>query len=243
MPLDDLLIHRAGPICTLTMNRPKVMNALNADLVLSLVNALEDLSSEREIRVLVLQGSGGHFSAGADMDLLQQDLDALEYLKMMKVVGRLIRTMREMPQPIITRIRGAAYGLGSNLALAGDFAVACDQARFCEVFIHIGVIMDGGGTFFLPRLVGTAKAREIAMLGREFSGAELAARGLIYKSVPDEDLDAQVASVAQKLANRSQEALALIKAGLEACWTMNLKGILDWEAGRQLIILRGQVYV
>ena len=99
------------------------------------------------------------------------------------MVSQIVRTIREIPQPVITMLRGVAVGAGSNLALASDFVIAADSARFCEIFINIGAIVDYGGHYFLPRLVGLAKARELAMLGNEIDGRTAAAMGLIYKSV------------------------------------------------------------
>jgi 2-(1,2-epoxy-1,2-dihydrophenyl)acetyl-CoA isomerase len=156
----------------------------------------------------------------------------------MKGVSRFIRTLRELPQPIICKLRGVAYGVGSNTALAGDFVVAAHDARLCEVFVNIGVIMDGGGTYFLPRLVGLAKAREIALLGGEVDGKTGASIGLFYKSVPDEDLDREVDELAQKLAQKSPKALALIKEGLEGSLDMTLDAVLEWEASHQAIMLQ-----
>ena len=93
----------------------------------------------------------------------------------MKGVGRIVKTLREMPQPVVTLLKGVAVGGGANLALAGDFVIAAENARFCEIFVNIGLIMDYGGTYFLPRLVGLAKARELAMLGDEIDGKTAAA--------------------------------------------------------------------
>ncbi|MBW2104339.1 MAG: enoyl-CoA hydratase/isomerase family protein, partial [Deltaproteobacteria bacterium] len=144
----------------------------------------------------------------------------------------------ELPQPIICKVRGVAYGVGSNLALAGDFVVASETARICEVFINIGVIMDGGGHYFLPRLVGLHKARELAMLGEEISGRQAEAMGLIYKSVPDQDLDRETDMLAQKLAAKSPMALAVIKEGLERSLNMPLQDVMEWEASHQSIMLQ-----
>ncbi|MCP4667731.1 MAG: 2-(1,2-epoxy-1,2-dihydrophenyl)acetyl-CoA isomerase, partial [Deltaproteobacteria bacterium] len=136
------------------------------------------------------------------------------------------------------KVRGVAYGLGANIALAGDFVVASLDARFCEVFVNIGVILDGGGTYFLPRLVGLARAKELALLGEEISGKSAADMGLIYKSVPEEDLDRETEALAKKLAQKSPSAMALIKEGLEGSFDMSLKEALEWEAAHQAIMLQ-----
>ena len=169
---NTVLVKREDRICTLILNRPKIMNALNGEMVGELQEALNRIESDREIRVVVLEGAGKNFSSGADMALLDEEISAPGWLEGMKTIGRLIRTLRQMPQPIVVKLRGVAVGGGANLALAGDFVIAADNARFCEVFVNIGVILDVGGTYFLPRLVGLAKARELALLGEVIDGKE-----------------------------------------------------------------------
>jgi len=233
-----LIIEKKSGVCTITMNRPRVLNAFDENLSPGLQAAFDQIGSDDEIRVVVLTGAGRNFSSGADMKRLHVETSASEWLKGMKRLGRLIRTMRELPQPIICKVRGVAYGVGINTALAGDFVVAAHDARFCEVFVNIGVIMDGGGTYFLPRLVGMVKAREIALLGDEIDGEKAASIGLIYKSVADEGLDEEVDSLAGILAQKSSSAMALIKEGLEKSFDMSLAEAMDWEAAHQTIMLQ-----
>ncbi|MCP4666188.1 MAG: enoyl-CoA hydratase/isomerase family protein, partial [Deltaproteobacteria bacterium] len=143
-----VLVKKKKGICTLTLSRSHmIMNAFNMPMGLQLQEGLEEAASDDDIRVAVLEGAGGHFSAGADMFLLREASGAPECLDFLKGLARLIRTMRELPIPIICKVRGVAYGLGANIALAGDFVVASLDARFCEVFVNIGVILDGGGTY------------------------------------------------------------------------------------------------
>lgn len=233
-----LLVEKAEGICTFTMNRPTLMNALNVEFVEELQEAFAALQSSTDIRVVVLQGAGGNFSSGADMSFLNVEHGAPASLQGMRLVGRLIQTIREIPQPVITKVRGFAVGGGANLALSGDFVVASHEARFCQVFINIGAITDMGGTYFLPRLVGLAKARELAMLGEFIDGKTAASIGLIYRSFPDEELDREVDSLARKLSQKSPVAMTLIKEGLEASLSMSLSEVLEWEASHQAIMLQ-----
>jgi 2-(1,2-epoxy-1,2-dihydrophenyl)acetyl-CoA isomerase len=234
-----VLVKKEKGICTLTLRRGgMIMNAFNAPMADQLQVGLEQAASDADIRVAVLEGGGGHFSAGADMLLLNEAREAPECLGFLKRLGRIIRIMRELPIPIICKVRGVAYGVGANIALAGDFVVASHDARFCEVFVNIGVIMDGGGTYFLPRLVGMARARELALLGEEFTGTKAAELGLIYKSVSDEDLDHETEALGGKLAEKSASAMALIKEGLEGSLDMSLKEVLAWEASHQAVMLQ-----
>ncbi len=233
-----VLIQKKDRICTLVLNRPKVMNAWDAELIYELKDAIDRATSDEEIRVVVLEGAGGNFSSGADMALLNEELSAPERLKGMKQLGRFIRTLREMPKPIIAKVRGVAVGAGANLALAADFVLAASDAKFCEVFVNIGAILDAGGTYFLPRLVGLAKARELALLGEVIEGKTAADIGLIFKSVPDKDLDREVDALANTLSQKSSAAMALIKEGLEKSFDMSLGEVLEWEAAHQSIMLQ-----
>lgn len=231
-----VLIQKKKRVCTLIMNRPRVMNAINMEIILGLQDAFCQIASDKNIRVVVLEGAGGNFSSGADLYYIRKLQGAPEWLEVMKHTGKLIRTMRELPQPIICKVRGVAVGGGANFALAGDFVLASNNARFCEVFINIGFIIDCGGTYFLPRLVGMVRARELAFLGETVDGKTAHSIGLIYKSVPDENLDQEVDSLARILSQKSIAAVALIKEGLEKSLDMSLSEVLEWESSHQAVV-------
>ncbi|MEJ2718475.1 MAG: enoyl-CoA hydratase-related protein [Deltaproteobacteria bacterium] len=230
--------RRKGRVLYLTMTRPEVMNAMNGPLMEELEAALAKAGADRDVGVVVLDGAGGNFCSGADMRLLGEGLSAPDWVPVMQILGRVIRTIREIPQPVVSKVRGAAVGGGANLALAADFVVAGHDARFCQVFINLGVGLDAGGTYFLPRLVGLAKARELALLGETISGEEAASIGLIYKSVPDDRLDREVDTLASKLAAKSLQASALIKSTLERSLSMSLAEVLDMETVHQAIMFQ-----
>ena len=238
MPYNCIKLEGSGAVVMLTLNRPEVMNALNKDVVLELQDALGSLSTDKDIKVVVFQGAGGNFCSGADRTLFMEDHPSPEWLDGLRQFARVVRLLREIPQPIITKLRGVAVGAGSNLALAGDFVVAAHDALLMENFVHIGAILDSGGTYFLPRLVGLVKARQLAFLGEEIDGKKAASMGLIYKSVPDEDLDKETMSLANKLAQKSLSSMSLIKEGLDESFNKTIKEILEWEASHQAIMLR-----
>lgn len=238
MSSKTVVIQKKDRIATLTLNRPKVMNAMSKDLIAGLWNAVSDLAGDESVHVVVLKGAGDHFCSGADINLFSESIPSDEWLVAMKGVGRIVRTLREMPQPVVTMLRGVAVGGGANLALASDFVVAADNARFCEIFVNIGLILDYGGHYFLPRLVGLARARELAMLGNEIDGRTAADIGLVYKSVPEDQLENEVETLATALAQKSPLALRLIKEGLERSFDMSLPQVLDWEAAHQSIALQ-----
>jgi 2-(1,2-epoxy-1,2-dihydrophenyl)acetyl-CoA isomerase len=234
----SVLIKKEPPVCYLILNRPKIMNALNQDITEALKLALDDVHRDPSIKAVVLEGAGGNFSSGADFALFDENYSAPEWLDGMRQLSHLIRQIREIPQPVITKLRGVAYGGGANLALASDFVIATHEAQFCESFIHIGAVLDSGGTYFLPRLVGLVKAREIAMLGEPIDGKTAAEMGLIYKSVTNEELDGETVQLAEQLSQKPAAAMSLIKDGLNKSFGMSLKEALDWEAAHQAIMLR-----
>ncbi len=228
-------VRRQGRICTVTMDRPKVFNALNVRHLEELKRTFEEIGPERGTSVVILEGAGGNFCAGADMTLLVSDLKASEWRHIVWLMGEIIRAMRVAPQAIVTKVRGVAYGAGANLALAGDFALASHDARFSQHFVKLGAVLDGGGTYFLPRMVGMVRAKELALLGEPIDGRAAAAMGLIYRSFPDERLDREVQRLVETLLERSAEAIAEIKEGLERSLGMALEEALEWEVARQSV--------
>jgi 2-(1,2-epoxy-1,2-dihydrophenyl)acetyl-CoA isomerase len=238
MPSEHLLVEKKNNIASIILNRPAVMNAMSKDMILGLRDAVLEVGSDEGIRVVILKGAGDHFCSGADLNLFTENSASYEWIKAMKGVGQIVKTIREMPQPVITMLKGVAVGGGANLALAADFVIAAETARFCEIFINIGAIMDYGGHYFLPRLVGLTKARELAMLGEEIDGKTAAAIGLIYRSVPRDELEKEIETLAATLAQKPPLALRLIKEGLEKSFDMSLKDVLDWEAAHQSIALQ-----
>ncbi len=238
MPTKPVIIEKKDHIATLVLNRPEVMNAMSKGMILELHDAVKEIAADEDVRVAVLKGAGDHFSSGADISLFSESITPHDWLVAMKGVGRIVKTLREMPQPVVTLLKGVAVGGGANLALAGDFVIAADNARLCEIFVSIGLIMDYGGTYFLPRLVGLTKARELAMLGNEIDGKTAASIGLVYKSVPEDEIEKEVAALAATLAQKPPLGLRLIKEGLENSFDMSLKEVLDWEAAHQAIALQ-----
>ena len=233
-----VLLEKNDKICTLVLNRPDKMNAMNNEMLQSLWEAVDQIAADHKTHVVILKGAGDNFSSGADMALLSQEISSHEWLQGMKRVSEIVRKLREMPQPIVCQLRGVAYGAGANLALTGDFVIATETARFCEIFIHVGVILDFGGTYHLPRLVGLAKARELALLGNEIDGKNAAAIGLIHKSVSEENLEQEVEAIAANLAQKPLAALALIKKGLNESFNKSLEEVLEWEAAHQSVMFQ-----
>jgi 2-(1,2-epoxy-1,2-dihydrophenyl)acetyl-CoA isomerase len=238
MPVESVRVRKKNGVCKLLLNRPKVMNAWSTELMDQLMKAMTRVAADKAVKVVILEGAGGNFCSGADMSLLDAGGSTPQRFIKMRELSRFIKTMREMPKPIIAKVRGYAVGAGANLALASDFVLAAESARFCEIFVNIGVIPDAGGLYFLPRLVGLARARELALLGEMIEAPRAAEIGLIYRAVPDKELDQEVDSLARRLSQKSSMALAVIKEGLEKSLDMTLDGVMEWEASHQSIMLQ-----
>ncbi|MGQ0464150.1 MAG: enoyl-CoA hydratase/isomerase family protein [Sporichthyaceae bacterium] len=211
---DTMVVDRADGVVTVTMNRPKRRNGINQEMVEGLIRALEEVAGRHTDRVLILTGAGSAFCSG--MDLAEPALP--DEFTFMRRTSHLCRTLYELPIPTIAAVRGGAIGFGANLALCADLVLAADDAVFGEVFAALGIGMDGGGSWLLPRLIGPQQAKELAFFGARVSGAEAAAMGLANRAVPADELDALVAEWATRLADGPRRALGLIKHQLNSAY-------------------------
>src|SRR6266566_5754862 len=209
-----LLIQRDGGVFTIIMNRPEVLNAFNDVMLEELTEAVEAAALDETVRCVVLTGAGRAFGSG-------QDLRSLAEGRRSGAIGtvsdhlqkyhRVVLAIRNMPKPVVAAVRGPAAGISCNIALACDMRIAADDARFLEAFARIGLVPDGGGGFFLPRLVGMGKALEMSMLADEVSGPEAERIGLVNKCVPLAEFEDATQALAQRLAKGPTRAYALIK--------------------------------
>lgn len=209
--------ERRGAVKWIRFNRPEVKNALGPD---SANMVREEMAGcvDEGVRVVVLSGTGGSFCSGADLKALAprmgeggsvRDVLVQEYHPM-------IKTMVELPIPVIAAVDGAAAGIGSDIALAADLRLLSENAFFSEVFVNIGLIPDGGGTFHLPRLVGVARAMEMAMTARRVKAEEAVAWGLANEVYPAADFEEMVDVFAKNLAERAPLSLARSKKAIRA---------------------------
>jgi len=228
---DKLLVTLENGIKRITINRPERRNALDGETMILLREEIER-SAEDESRVVILTGAGDSFCAGADLQAVgQREVDVTTSLR--ERTNPTILAMRRLSKPIIARIHGHAVGVGCNYALACDILIASDQAKFGQVFIKIGLMPDGGSTYFLPRIVGYAKAFELMATGEIFSAQDALALGLVNRVVAFEELDKTVNAMAERLAASPPIALAKIKEGLANGERSDLAGALEFEAVNQ----------
>src|SRR6266513_2998043 len=209
-----LLISQDNSVLTITMNRPEVLNAFNDTMLGELNEAIEAAAQDDTVRCIVITGAGRGFGSGQDLKALAAVRSTTETGKVsehLQKYHRLINAIRHMPKPVIAAVRGVAAGISCNLALACDMRIAADDACFIEAFARIGLVPDGGGGYFLPRLVGFGKALELAMLADEMGGPEAERIGLVNKCVPLEEFEDATQALAQRLAKGPTRAYALIK--------------------------------
>jgi 2-(1,2-epoxy-1,2-dihydrophenyl)acetyl-CoA isomerase len=209
-----LLIQQTEGIVTITMNRPEVLNAFNNLMLQELTEALEAAAADDVIRCVVITGAGRAFGSGQDLSELSAAQSGSETGRISSHLDRyhrVVRLIREMPKPVIAAVRGVAAGISCNVALACDLRIAADNARFIEAFARIGLVPDGGGGYFLPRLIGLGKALEMAMLAEEVSGPEAERLGLVNRCVPQDEFETATMALAQKLAQGPTRAYGLIK--------------------------------
>lgn len=234
---DCVLTHMEEGILTITLNRPEKMNALNLEFLQALAESMEYAKTNEKVKGIILTGAGGNFCAGADVEFIEQVTSADVWRNTLLECKRFIEAIRHMPKPVMSKVEGYAAGAGCNIALSADFVVASDSAWFYEAFIHLGAILDCGGTYLLPRLLGMAKAKAMALLGERVNAEESERIGLIYKCVPSSNLDSETRSLMERLLSFSPLAYRTIKAGLETSLDMTLEQVLEWEYANQSMIL------
>ena len=222
MPNDAVLYNVKDAVATISLNRPKALNALNKDLTEGLVAAVDKAASDPNARCVVLTSSSDHFMAGGDLMMFKGWLDegvevAQEnLLGVFDAVHSTVKKIKTMDKPVIVSVDGAVAGFGLSLMLACDLAIAAESAAFTLAYIRIGASPDGGSTHSLTRIVGVRKAMEIAMLGDNFSAAEAKDAGLINRMVATNDLKAETAKLAQRLASGPTHALGHTKRLINA---------------------------
>jgi 2-(1,2-epoxy-1,2-dihydrophenyl)acetyl-CoA isomerase len=231
--VEELLFDVADRVATITLNRPDALNALTIGLKDELLAVLVQVSNDPAVRAVVLTGAGRAFCAGQDLhERLEPDAVPLDE-EIRERYNPIILAMRNLDRPIIGAINGIAAGAGASLAFACDIRIAAENASFLLAFGRIGLVPDSGTTWFLPRLVGSAKAAELALLGESLSASGAAQIGLVAKVVPADTLVAEARAIAARLADMAPQAVALTKWALQASWTTSLEEQLEMEAQLQ----------
>jgi 2-(1,2-epoxy-1,2-dihydrophenyl)acetyl-CoA isomerase len=223
----------ADAIATITLDRPDALNALNVAMKGELLAAFRTIGRDASVRAVVLTGEGRAFCAGQDLKERLEPAAAPLAVELRQRYNPIIRAMRTLDQPIVGAINGVAAGAGASLAFACDIRVAAENASFVLAFGRIGLVPDSGASWFLPRLVGPAKAAELALLGSTLSAADAERFGLVARVVASDVLAEEARATAVRLAELAPKALALTKRALQRSWSVDLDDALDDEAFRQ----------
>jgi 2-(1,2-epoxy-1,2-dihydrophenyl)acetyl-CoA isomerase len=245
MPVSDkLLVTLEDGIKRITFNRPERRNSVDTETI-ELLHEEIQRSAEDECRVVILTGAGDSFCAGADLQASsERDIRNVDVTASLREhTNPTILAMRRLAKPIIARIHGHAVGVGCNYALACDILIASEQAKLGQVFIRIGLMPDGGSTYFLPRIVGYSRAFELMATGEILSAEEALALGLVNRVVSFADLDLTVDQMAARLASAPAVALAKIKEGLNHGERSDLAGALEFEAINQDACFRSEDFM
>jgi len=227
------VLTREGHVGTLTLNRPEKLNAFTGAMSTDIIEAIKEVNEDREYRVLVLTGAGRAFSAGADVAAWDAELQsgvkrtAVDQWFMAEQTHGLPQVIRACRVPVIAKVRGAAVGMGMDVALAADMRICSEDAKFAMFYIKRGLIPDVGGAWFLPRLISWAKAAEIMYTGDFISGREAEQYGFVNYCVSAEDLDAKTDELAQKIGNGPPVATEMIKASMLESDQLTLKQHLE----------------
>ncbi len=228
-------------IATVTLNRPEKLNPLTFESYADLRDLVLQLPYRDDIKVLVIRGQGKAFCAGGDVNEIIGELITMRPRELMgftKMTGDLIRAMREVSVPIISGIQGIAAGAGSVIALASDFRVVCQSARFAFLFTKVGLSGgDMGAAYLLPRIVGAGRATQLLMLGDTIDATTAEKYGLVSELVADDELDDAVRTLATRLADGPTLAYAQTKALITRELDMSLAGAMELDAMTQALLM------
>ncbi|RFU69941.1 enoyl-CoA hydratase/isomerase family protein [Bacillus sp. V59.32b] len=236
MGKEDLLVTVEGAIMSVTLNRPDSLNAFSSDMIAGLQEAIKDAETNPEVRVIVLSGAGKSFTAGGDVKTMGQS-SATEVYDHIGRLNQLILAMKETEVPIIAAVHGFAAGAGFNLALACDLIIAAEDSKFALSFSKVGLISDGGGSYFVPRLFGPHLAKQLFFSGEAVSAERLYQLGVINQLVPLEKLQEETIKYATSLAEGPTRSYGMIKKLVNHSFTASLEEILEQERITQTMMV------
>jgi 2-(1,2-epoxy-1,2-dihydrophenyl)acetyl-CoA isomerase len=238
MTAASILYQARQGVARITLNRPEVLNSFDAAMSLSLQQILAEVARDVTLRAVYLTGAGRAFCAGQDLNeaASQESAGIVDFgVRVRNLYNPLVLAVRRMPKPVVCGVNGVAAGAGANLALACDIVIAAEEAAFLQAFVKIGLVPDTGGTWSLPRLVGSAQAAALMLLGEKLPAPRALELGLIYKVCPGAELDATGFGLAAQLATQPTYALSLIKKLLAVSSHNSLEQQLELEAECQAL--------
>lgn len=236
MPDQFISVETTRGVMRITLNRPEVLNSFNSLMAAEVQAALRLAESDPAVRAVLLTGAGRAFCAGQDLAEFKtggepRPVDFSAHVR--KTYNPIVQAIRALEKPVVCAVNGVAAGAGANLALACDFVIASATASFIQAFVKIGLVPDTGGTFFLPRLVGLARATAMMMLGEKVTAEDALACGMIYRVCEPTSLTQEAEAFAELLASQATRGLGLTKRLLNASLTGDLGAQLELEADLQ----------
>ncbi len=229
MEEETFIVEKKGGVARCTMNGP-MMNAMGKSLLYPMLEKMRGVLDDEEVRVIVIRGEGGNFSVGADLTIMGDKMDPVFMRDSMRDMGGLIYELHEGPRPVIAEVDGWAVGGGFGLAMASDITYATERARFYLSFVKLSIVPDFGSAYFLAHRVGLAQAKELALTGRVVEAEEALRLGLVNKVVHHEEISGEVMKLAERMAGRSPNILAMTKRMLNTSHQVDLKTLLELEA-------------
>ena len=235
MKFNAILLDIASGVAKITLNRPDKLNSFTGEMHVELKQAMQTILADSSVRVLMITGAGRGFCAGQDLsERMMGDEETADVASSLeKNYNPLLKQLRALPYPVVCAVNGVAAGAGCNLALACDIVIAAKSASFIQIFSKIGLIPDAGGTYTLPRLVGTARAMAAAMLAEKISAEQAAQWGMIWKCVDDDKLAGEADALARQLAGQATRALGLTKRAIYASSNNSFEQQLNLECDLQ----------
>lgn len=245
MSFETITLSIEAGVALLILNRPDQLNSFNSQMHADVRQALKQVRQDSEVRVLLLTGEGRGFCAGQDLGdrKVAPGAEAPDLGQSIEqFYNPLIRTIRDLPMPVICAVNGVAAGAGVNIALACDLVIAARSASFIQAFCKLGLIPDCGGTWTLPRLIGMARAKSLMLLGDKLSAEKAEQWGMIHRCTDDADLRDEALALSRHLATQPTYGFALIKRGLNASMSNNFDDQLELERDLQRLGGRSEDY-
>lgn len=220
-------------VAWITLNRPDKLNAFIRQLNLEIQKAVKDSSRKEDVRAIVITGEGRAFCSGQDLSEVDEDMDHGEVLR--NNYGPMVKEIEQCEKPVIAAVNGVAAGAGFSLALACDFRIVSEKASFVQAFVHVGLVPDSGNLYYLSKIVGYAKALELAVFGEKIKADEAEKLGLVTKIIPVDEWQGETAAFAERIASMPTKAIGLMKRLLKGSADLPFNEYLEKEACAQRI--------
>jgi 2-(1,2-epoxy-1,2-dihydrophenyl)acetyl-CoA isomerase len=238
MDFREIILRQQDGVSTIILNRPDLMNVLTFDMLRELQQALKCCAADEDTKVIVLTGTGRVFSAGGDIQTMVSGMNTKETVSFIDASAEMIRLITSIDKPIIASVNGLAAGACFDYILAADLAIASENARFTQGFSKLGMLPDAGGTYFLPRILGLKKAKEIIYTNPVIGAVEAENMGIVNRVVKHEDLEQETMKLAEQLANGPSQAISLCKLILNRSLDTDLDNALATETYAQVVLMQ-----